>query len=315
MCSEALADAARATPVPDEGNARLTRELAAAALARDRALGWRVLDNPARLRILTIDALCASLARQMPVLSGMGAPAAIVDDARELYREAAQRTLARVEGGNAEARHLERLLAHLDGDWAACPHAPREKCSRDATSGSGARRSSKRASAARTALERAFRAERARIMARAHVAACRPRRSARWPSSRAHAAASHLGAARGEPLASVRRVSRDLVGPGRLSGGERGWRGQPGARSLRPGAAARAGREGSPQLRQRVDKGPRVPRRPTTAQARATRLRMNELLARLARIEGSAPKRSPRCAACCSPPAFYGGATGRCWAP
>jgi len=39
------------------------------------------------MRIRTIDSLCASLTRQMPWLSRLGAPPNIVEDARELYAE------------------------------------------------------------------------------------------------------------------------------------------------------------------------------------------------------------------------------------
>lgn len=114
---EALEDAGGESQ-PGTPNELLTRELARAALERDRALGWQLAQNASRLRIQTIDALCASLARQMPVLSGIGAPPAIVDDPRELYREAAQRTLGLVEEGEALAAPVRRLLHHLDGDWA-----------------------------------------------------------------------------------------------------------------------------------------------------------------------------------------------------
>jgi ATP-dependent exoDNAse (exonuclease V) beta subunit len=100
-----------------DDNARLTRALATAVLERDRERNWSLRENASRLRIQTIDSLCASLARQMPVLSGLGAPPAIVDDARELYREAAERTLAGLEGDEARAAPMARLLRHLDGNW------------------------------------------------------------------------------------------------------------------------------------------------------------------------------------------------------
>lgn len=69
-----------------------------------------------RLRIQTIDALCASLTRQMPVLSRFGAQPELVEDAREHYREAAQRTL------KALGPWVERLLAHLDNNVGAATH-------------------------------------------------------------------------------------------------------------------------------------------------------------------------------------------------
>ncbi len=72
-------------------------------------------DIAPRLRVQTIDALCASFTRQMPVLAHFGAQPEIVDDARELYRDAARRALA-LEPANPPA---ERLLAHLDNNLEA----------------------------------------------------------------------------------------------------------------------------------------------------------------------------------------------------
>ena len=67
-----------------------------------------------RLRVQTIDALCASLTRQMPILSRFGAQPESVDDASELYLEAAMRALA-LHPPNSAA---ERLLFHFDNDVA-----------------------------------------------------------------------------------------------------------------------------------------------------------------------------------------------------
>jgi ATP-dependent exoDNAse (exonuclease V) beta subunit len=87
----------------------------AAAEMRKRVL--EKVPNPAdiahRLRIMTIDAFCASLTRQMPVIAGFGAQPGIVEDARALYREAARRTLADF------GPPAERLLAHLDNNAGA----------------------------------------------------------------------------------------------------------------------------------------------------------------------------------------------------
>ncbi len=94
----------------------LTLELAAAAMARDREAGWRLADNPARLRIQTIDALCAGLTRQMPVLSRFGAQPESIEDALPLYREAAQATLALIDDDADVADAVGRLLEHLDNN-------------------------------------------------------------------------------------------------------------------------------------------------------------------------------------------------------
>src|SRR5262245_554824 len=111
-------DGVRGGEKGDTPHRRRTLELAAAVAERDRREGWRIAENPTRLRVQTIDALCASLARQMPVLSGFSAAAEPVEDASELYLEAARATVALVESQEEVAPDLVRLLDHLDNDAA-----------------------------------------------------------------------------------------------------------------------------------------------------------------------------------------------------
>ena len=92
-------------------------EAARAALERDRELGWNLRSNPARLRIQTIDSLCASIVQRMPWMARTGGMPGIVEDARELYREAAQHTLAHVTREGAAGAAVERLLLHLDNNY------------------------------------------------------------------------------------------------------------------------------------------------------------------------------------------------------
>src|SRR5689334_24675373 len=63
-----------------------------------------------RLRIQTIDAFCTALTRQVPVLARFGAQPEIVEDAAELYREAASRVFQDLNPST------EKLLAHLDNN-------------------------------------------------------------------------------------------------------------------------------------------------------------------------------------------------------
>ncbi len=112
----ALAEAAASAPVAS-AHGRLTRDLAADVLARDRAAGWGLLENGNRLRVRTIDSFCAELARQMPLLSTMGGAVATVDDADELYREAAEGLLGTLDHDPAQAPDLAVLLRHLDNNW------------------------------------------------------------------------------------------------------------------------------------------------------------------------------------------------------
>ena len=103
-------------PRPEKLNEAATWELARAALARDETKGWNVMANPERLRVSTIDSFCAALARQMPMLSRLGAPPAIVEDAEVLYREAARELIARLESDEKASPAIVRLLQHLDND-------------------------------------------------------------------------------------------------------------------------------------------------------------------------------------------------------
>ena len=66
--------------------------------------------------VTTIDALCGSLARQMPYLSRFGAQPGVAEDAEPHYRAAARRTLAMVEDGDANAEVVAAALTFVDND-------------------------------------------------------------------------------------------------------------------------------------------------------------------------------------------------------
>jgi ATP-dependent exoDNAse (exonuclease V) beta subunit len=102
----------------ETGHERLTRELANAALRRDTLSGWHILENPVRLRVQTFDSLCASLTRQMPLLSNLGSSLQSVEDASDLYLEAARAAIGMIETSHDVAKDIERLLEHLDNDAA-----------------------------------------------------------------------------------------------------------------------------------------------------------------------------------------------------
>ena len=59
-------------PEPSAEHERSTWRLALAAMQQDDAKAWGILASPSRLRVQTIDGLCGSLVRQMPVLSRLG---------------------------------------------------------------------------------------------------------------------------------------------------------------------------------------------------------------------------------------------------
>ncbi len=101
---------------PGNEHERETWTLARAALARDKVRGWDIISNPGRLRIQTIDALCASLTKRLPLLSQLGSQPEIVEDARPLYEQAAASTLAELEAGEGWSEAIANLVFHLDND-------------------------------------------------------------------------------------------------------------------------------------------------------------------------------------------------------
>ncbi len=112
------ASAAEATPRETPAFEQQTRALALAVLQRDRESGWGLLASPRRLRIQTIDSLCMEIAGTMPLLSG-SAGRAPLDDASELYRQAARNTLLQLGGSDSRLHDaLEVILLHRDGNLA-----------------------------------------------------------------------------------------------------------------------------------------------------------------------------------------------------
>lgn len=107
---------AAAGVLPEAPHKRITFRLGQAALARDQAKGWKLLEHPGRLQITTLDALCGRLARQMPLLSRLGSQPGVAVDPEPHYRQAARDTLAWLHTDHPAADVLERLLDRFDHD-------------------------------------------------------------------------------------------------------------------------------------------------------------------------------------------------------
>ncbi len=101
---------------PEQAHKQQTFELARKVLARDAELSWGLLAHPGRLRITTLDALCANLARQMPYLSRFGSQPGVTDDAEVHYASAARHTLEMLEQGDADAEVVAQALAFMAND-------------------------------------------------------------------------------------------------------------------------------------------------------------------------------------------------------
>jgi ATP-dependent helicase/nuclease subunit A len=95
---------------------RLLHTLARRVLEHAQSRGWQLLENPNRLRALTIDALNAELAARLPLLSGLGGPSAMTEDSRGLFAEAIQSLFAELEDPNLPMEDREALALVLRGE-------------------------------------------------------------------------------------------------------------------------------------------------------------------------------------------------------
>ena len=94
----------------------ITRGLANAALHQSNTKQWDIIDQPSRLRILTIDALCSSLTRQMPLLSKFGGQPVVSDDTEPHYLDAARRAIAHIMHETKPDDTVTTALRYMDNN-------------------------------------------------------------------------------------------------------------------------------------------------------------------------------------------------------
>ena len=93
------------------------RTLAAAVLERSAARGWRLQEDPSRLRIQTIDAFNLSLANRLPLAARAGGPLTLGERPQALYRLAARETLLAAEQNAQLAQDADLWFERLDNRW------------------------------------------------------------------------------------------------------------------------------------------------------------------------------------------------------
>lgn len=106
-------------PLPQDPHAQRTWKLAQNVLERDRVLKWNLLQSPQRLRVQTIDSLCRSITKQLPLASGIGAQPDTLENPEPAYRQAVRELFKSLEQETPLRDDLTRLLRHLDNNLAA----------------------------------------------------------------------------------------------------------------------------------------------------------------------------------------------------
>ena len=94
-------------PCPENEFEAQTWLVAAKVLERDEALQWHLLQNPNRLRVQTLDSLCAHLVKQMPITAQFGSLPNIQQDASSLYTQAASNCLKELDSNRSEEHTSE----------------------------------------------------------------------------------------------------------------------------------------------------------------------------------------------------------------
>lgn len=104
-------------PDAAESHKMETWQLAQHVLRRSEQQGWNLLRHPARLHIMTLDSLTYSLARQLPLLSGLGDMPSPSEFAQAIYRHAAEDALN--EAMRDYPEEAETVLLHQDHNTVA----------------------------------------------------------------------------------------------------------------------------------------------------------------------------------------------------
>ncbi|PJD90722.1 MAG: ATP-dependent DNA helicase [Legionella sp.] len=97
---------------PHSAHQRTTHHYARQALERDQELGWHLLQQSSRLRIMTIDALCQMITHAIPLHSNHYAT--ITEYPKALYWEAARAYVRSASYEESQQADLQLLLQHLD---------------------------------------------------------------------------------------------------------------------------------------------------------------------------------------------------------
>ncbi len=96
---------------------KATRAFAQAALEQDRRYEWHLLEQPNRLKIITLDSLCQSINHAIPLLEQQIAYAQITDKATQYYLDAARQCIEFALHTEEYQEAIKILLLHVDNRY------------------------------------------------------------------------------------------------------------------------------------------------------------------------------------------------------
>lgn len=82
-------------------------------IARDKTLGWHLLENQNRLRIITLDALCMMLSHRVPILSSLGGKPDVHPHAELMYQEAVEQFIQQTNLSDTWYPAFRKLLIYF----------------------------------------------------------------------------------------------------------------------------------------------------------------------------------------------------------
>lgn len=101
----------------NETSSHVPKSLIEEVLRKDSQYHWHLLENPARLRIMTLDAFSLSLLRRMPIRSKLGGTPNISENAKYLYQHAIQALLRECQSNTLLNQAFENICLHLDNKF------------------------------------------------------------------------------------------------------------------------------------------------------------------------------------------------------
>ena len=110
----ALQDAKQPSGEEIPPHQRQSLQLARAVLHASHALGWNILENPARLQVRTLDSFCEAVAQRAPFKNLLGGVAQVTQDAQPLYELAAQRAIDQLAASGKLGDAVATLLRYVD---------------------------------------------------------------------------------------------------------------------------------------------------------------------------------------------------------